>query len=77
MDWAATKCPTVNLKAETEAFRDYEFSRPYSDWPATWRNWIRKASTFSSSGAGTRNPSFKASDSYYDEIRRAADAHES
>jgi hypothetical protein len=41
--WAAEKHPAVDLDAETEAFRDYTFARSMTDWPGTWRNWIRKA----------------------------------
>jgi len=38
--------PTIDLKLETHAFRDYWKSVPgvrgkKSDWDATWRNWIR------------------------------------
>jgi hypothetical protein len=40
--------PSVDLKLETHAFRDYWSSTPgargkKSDWHATWRNWIRNA----------------------------------
>jgi hypothetical protein len=41
--WAAEKHPTADIDAETEAFRDYTFARSMTDWPATWRNWIRKS----------------------------------
>lgn len=30
-------------QSELEKFLDYEFGRAYSDWPATFRNWIRRA----------------------------------
>jgi len=33
----------VNLGAEVEKFRDYEFGVPKSDWDATFRNWLRNA----------------------------------
>lgn len=76
MDWAAGKFPTINLNTETEAFRDHEFARARMDWPAAWRNWIRKASTFNGGGNGTAAKKFKASDTYYEEIQRAADAYD-
>jgi hypothetical protein len=37
------ECPDIDLLAETRKFRDYEFGRARSDWPATWRNWMREA----------------------------------
>jgi hypothetical protein len=46
--WARANAPNVNGRRETEKFRDY--FRALSgqkatkvDWPATWRNWMRKA----------------------------------
>jgi hypothetical protein len=30
-------------RAEWPKFKDYEFAQPKSDWPAVWRNWMRKA----------------------------------
>lgn len=41
--WAASEAPGVDVDRETRAFRDFEFSRAYTDWPATWRNWLRRA----------------------------------
>jgi hypothetical protein len=40
--------PSLDLKLETHAFRDYWVAIPgsrgkKSDWDATWRNWIRNA----------------------------------
>lgn len=43
-DWAATNHPGVNVDHETEKLRDHTFATARSDWPGTWRNWIRKAS---------------------------------
>jgi hypothetical protein len=37
------ECPHVDIDAETRLFRDHEFARARSDWPGTWRNWIRRA----------------------------------
>lgn len=47
-EWAQTGAPSVDLAAETERFVDYWRGLPgargvKSDWPATWRNWMRKA----------------------------------
>lgn len=33
----------VDLDAELAKFRDHEFAHPRSDWPATFRNWLRSA----------------------------------
>lgn len=41
--WAREKAPSVNIDAETEVFRDYTFATARTDWPGTWRNWMRKA----------------------------------
>lgn len=51
--WAAEKVPGVNLDRETEAMRDWEFAKARSDWPATWRQWMRKASETNGSGKTT------------------------
>ena len=45
--WADAECPGVDLMRETSKFRDHTFKTPMSDWPATWRNWMRKACEFS------------------------------
>ena len=41
------ECPTVDLEAEHRVFIDYWIAQPGSkgakvDWPATWRNWMRR-----------------------------------
>jgi len=41
--WAAEKFPEVDLTTQTEAFRDHTFAKAKTDWPATWRNWIRNS----------------------------------
>lgn len=43
--WAAEKAPAVNLDRETEGFSDHfkGTGEPKADWPATWRNWMRRA----------------------------------
>ena len=50
-DWALKERPTwtpEHVRMEAEKFADYWHGRPgaagrKSDWPATWRNWIRNA----------------------------------
>ena len=44
--WASENHPAVDVDRATEKFRDHEFSRALSDWPAAWRNWIRKDAEF-------------------------------
>ena len=46
-DWARQEAPGVDLRRETDKFRDHTFKTAYSDWPGTWRNWMRKASEYS------------------------------
>lgn len=57
--WAAAKFPAVDVDAQTEAMRDHEYRTPRSDWPATWRTWIRNAVNFGGApknGAGSTDP---------------------
>lgn len=47
-EFAATERPDLNVDTEAAKFRDYWRAIPgakgrRSDWPATWRNWIRRA----------------------------------
>jgi hypothetical protein len=39
----AAECPGVDLDRETAKFRDHTYAKARSDWPATWRNWMREA----------------------------------
>ena len=39
--WAAKDCPSVDYDQALDAFRDYEFGRPYTDWNARLKTWIR------------------------------------
>jgi hypothetical protein len=48
--WARQEAPGVDLRRETDKFRDYTFKTAYSDWPGAWRNWMRKASEFRAPG---------------------------
>lgn len=41
--WASTNAPDVDITTETEGFRDWEFKSARTDWPATWRGWMRRA----------------------------------
>lgn len=43
IDWAAENAALVDMTAETAKFRDHTFSTARTDWPGTWRNWMRKA----------------------------------
>lgn len=48
LDWAKANAPNINPHEHTERFIDYWKGRTGQlacklDWPATWRNWIRKA----------------------------------
>jgi hypothetical protein len=53
MAWAEQKVPGLDVAAETERFRDWEFAKPRSDWPATWREWMRKAVEIKGGSRGT------------------------
>lgn len=39
--WAKAETPLVDVKASTAKFLDHTFSKARTDWPATWRNWLR------------------------------------
>lgn len=54
--WASTECPGLNIDHETKAFRDYEFRNAHNDWPATWRNWMRKAHSNRTKRNGSHGP---------------------
>lgn len=46
--WAAEKTPLVDIDQETEKFVDYWLAcgKTMADWEATWRNWMRRCTTF-------------------------------
>lgn len=52
--WAGEKHPSVNLDAETEKFTDHHVAKgsKFLDWPAAWRNWIRRAEDYAPKGGG-------------------------
>lgn len=41
--WARENVPGLDIRAETDKFRDHTFARAISDWPGAWRNWMRRA----------------------------------
>ena len=51
---ALQETPDADIEAETRAFMDHEFEKPKSDWPGTWRNWIRNSTKFRRSAAQKR-----------------------
>ena len=51
--WAAANAPSVDLRTELAKLKDHTFATARSDWPATLRNWLRKAQQ----DASTRRPS--------------------
>jgi 5-methylcytosine-specific restriction endonuclease McrA len=54
--WAAAHYPDVDVEEATAAMRDHEFAKAHSDWPATWRNWIRRTPHFHRNGHGHLTP---------------------
>lgn len=61
--WAREKIAGYDIDAETENFIDWWRSKPgaaatKTDWPATWRTWMRKNAT--EAGYGRRNGSTPA-----------------
>lgn len=54
--WAMVEAPRADFSRELAKFRDYTFKTAHSDWPAAFRNWLRKASD----DANKRPVSFQA-----------------
>lgn len=59
-DWVAETLPGLNPVTETERFCDYWRGVPGAkgrklDWPATWRNWMRKAAEYQRRPAARRS----------------------
>lgn len=46
LEWAGREVPGFDIMRETGKFRDHEFAAAKTDWPAAWRNWMRKAQSF-------------------------------
>ena len=42
-EFALAELPDLDFDREAAKFLDFEFKTPHSDWPATWRTWIRTA----------------------------------
>lgn len=42
--WAASEAPRADFERELAKFRDHTFKTAHSDWPAAFRNWLRRAS---------------------------------
>lgn len=53
--WARKTVPGLNIRAETEKFRDHTFKTALSDWPGAWRNWMRRAADMATSRPGVRS----------------------
>lgn len=56
IEWAQANAPNVG-RAQHEAFCDYWRAQPGQrgvkvDWPATWRNWMRREQEKRANGAG-------------------------
>ena len=62
--WAAEHEVTVDLKTETEKFRDYTFTRTISDWLGAWRNWIRKAQEYADKSLKNQGSASQSSGKY-------------
>lgn len=45
IDWAKREAPLVSIVKATAMFRDHTFKTAISDWPAAWRNWMRRDQT--------------------------------
>jgi hypothetical protein len=42
--WARVEAPRADFSRELAKFKDHTFQRGHSDWPAAFRNWLRRAS---------------------------------
>lgn len=43
VDHALAKIPDMDVEAELEKFRGWEFDPPRCDWSRTWSNWVQRA----------------------------------
>ncbi len=72
--WARDNAPTVNVDSETETFREFEFQRPYTNWPATWKRWMKRANERKgTNGNGTHKPKPSAVDRVFAATEKWAD----
>jgi hypothetical protein len=71
--WAREHVPGVDIRQETEKFRDHTFRTAITDWPGAWRNWMRRASESLGQVAGKAPPaSFRERDQQVARDRVAA-----
>jgi hypothetical protein len=56
-EWAKAECPNVDVDRATAKFRDHTFKNAITDWPATWRNWLRNDFERATSVASKSNAS--------------------
>lgn len=63
----------VDLKLESEKFRDHEFASPKTDADATFRNWLRAARPGGNGSAGPRKAFNAAQDALDAQMQRIAD----
>lgn len=61
-EWARVEAPGVDVDRQTAKFQDHTFKGAHSDWPATWRNWIREAFDRVPRASGTGAKSFRQQD---------------
>lgn len=64
--WAKAERPDLNIAIEAAKFLDHWVAKPgkdgrKTDWPATWRNWIRNARSFGKSNNPEQGSSAAAS----------------
>jgi hypothetical protein len=64
LSWAKAEFPAINANSESAKFRDYWVGVPGQkgvklDWPATWRNWIRRCADNSKASAETNRPELR------------------
>ena len=53
--WARKTVPGLNIRAETEKFRDHTYKPALTAWPGAWRNWMRRAADMPAARPGARS----------------------
>ena len=78
-DFAKDKAPDVNILLEIERFRDHWRSRGkgFKDYPAAFRNWLRKAQEFHDERKGKANSGADTPGEYTDDqgVKRSTFTH--
>lgn len=74
--WARQNVPHVDGRLETDRFTDYWISATGRsatklDWPATWRNWMRRAADDQASRGGRRGRQAETDDQFDRAMQRA------